>query len=500
MSFFFQKSKSAVSLLVTFSSILLFVGPVYAVQHAINPSCITIAGSASCGVGINPPTSATLEGGYQWLSEESITTSVSGTLTTEGGVGFTASQTNFLDVTQITTTNSVGATVTSSSTDYFSFVSATPTPSTGSGGGGATGPIIIALIMAPATVTMLEPVGEGIATKTVQQLAEEITNIFKKNKLQVTAGTVQKVAQYLKAASVPGGAFILNVYMSGATITADPITSTPTSTMMTSTRGGGIPPSSASLSDPEITVTAIVDTPYTNWRAILAIPFPTATLPPITSSIITRITSSPFSKETSTPFCLHGADPHGTRLPANYCMCGPNGKLYYSAVTGSNPCPYTTTPGPTVTWSDTPGPSITQMPSGNPSSTPIPPLPNPLVYKCQPASSQPSPDPALAKANTADFCQQNSLAGQSSKTYGTMGKGDFFNFTVAWQPWSCPVTFLPLGGTNWPPTAGQCNSNCKTTQQSSLLGLQQQCLSIFAQIFASACEFLSPVSMNMDLT
>jgi hypothetical protein len=74
---FLSKDKSAVSLLVTFSSILLFVGPVYAVQHAINPSCITKAGSTSCGVGINPPTSATLDGGYQWASEELITTILS---------------------------------------------------------------------------------------------------------------------------------------------------------------------------------------------------------------------------------------------------------------------------------------------------------------------------------------------------------------------------------------------------------------------------------------
>ena len=52
------------------------------------------------------------------------------------------------------------------------------------------------------------------------------------------------------------------------------------------------------------------------------------------------------------PWCLHGASPRGTRLPNSYCMCGPDGAIYYSVATGgANPCPYTATPGPNVTWS-----------------------------------------------------------------------------------------------------------------------------------------------------
>lgn len=69
----------------------------------------------------------------------------------------------------------------------------------------------------------------------------------------------------------------------------------------------------------------------------------------------------------SSPWCEHGASPHGTRMPLGYCMCGPKGALYYSEASGnSNPCPYTATPGPTITWS-TMGqkPTSTKKPAPN---------------------------------------------------------------------------------------------------------------------------------------
>ena len=63
---------------------------------AIQPSCVTnAAGSTSCNVGVNTvPTFASLDGGYQWLTDEVQTTSVSGALTTETVPVFTATQTN----------------------------------------------------------------------------------------------------------------------------------------------------------------------------------------------------------------------------------------------------------------------------------------------------------------------------------------------------------------------------------------------------------------------
>ena len=102
----------------------------------------------------------------------------------------------------------------------------------------------------------------------------------------------------------------------------------------------------------------------------------------ITTSRITTSTSktpltskpspSPTSKPTSDgePFCLHGASPHGEREPKSYCMCGPEKDLYYSVASGkSDPCPYTATGGPTITWS-TPK-----------AADPTPPPPPPKAYK-----------------------------------------------------------------------------------------------------------------------
>jgi hypothetical protein len=80
-----------------FTSLLLSsLSPARAEIKAIQPSCVTnAAGSTSCNVGINTvPTFASLDGGYQWLTDEIETTSVSGALTTETVPVFTATQTN----------------------------------------------------------------------------------------------------------------------------------------------------------------------------------------------------------------------------------------------------------------------------------------------------------------------------------------------------------------------------------------------------------------------
>lgn len=78
---------------------LLFLPLVLSVSEevkAVAPSCVTnAAGSKSCNVGVNPvPTFVSLDGGYQWLTEEVETTSVSGTKITETVPVFTATQTN----------------------------------------------------------------------------------------------------------------------------------------------------------------------------------------------------------------------------------------------------------------------------------------------------------------------------------------------------------------------------------------------------------------------
>jgi len=105
---------------------------------------------------------------------------------------------------------------------------------------------------------------------------------------------------------------------------------------------------------------------------------------PSSISVTSKSTLTPFPEPTpttpATPFCYHGASPRGTRLPNRYCMCGPKGDIYYSVVTGgSNPCPYTATPGPTITWT-TPN-AAEPTPTKAPEIAPEAPAPPPKAYK-----------------------------------------------------------------------------------------------------------------------
>ena len=79
-----------------FTFLLSSLSLVQAEIKAIQPSCVTnAAGSTSCHVGVNTvPTFASLDGAYQWLTDEVQTTSVSGALTTETVPVFTATQIN----------------------------------------------------------------------------------------------------------------------------------------------------------------------------------------------------------------------------------------------------------------------------------------------------------------------------------------------------------------------------------------------------------------------
>lgn len=103
------------------------------------------------------------------------------------------------------------------------------------------------------------------------------------------------------------------------------------------------------------------------------------------TSAISRPGNSTFttkapSASSATPWCLHGASPHGTRLPSEYCMCGPQDVIYYSVATGSDPCPYTGTPGPTVTWT-TPAATTPSPKSTPPTTVPSQPTIPPKAYK-----------------------------------------------------------------------------------------------------------------------
>jgi len=80
----------------TLFTFLLFPSASLGAIKAVAPSCVTdAAGSSSCNIGVNPvPTFASLDGGYQWLTDIITTTSVSGALTTETVPTFTAKETN----------------------------------------------------------------------------------------------------------------------------------------------------------------------------------------------------------------------------------------------------------------------------------------------------------------------------------------------------------------------------------------------------------------------
>lgn len=87
-------------------------------------------------------------------------------------------------------------------------------------------------------------------------------------------------------------------------------------------------------------------------------------------------------------WCMHAADPHSGRIPVGFCECGDDTKsLYFSEAPSTaspyDPCPYTTPPGPTITFQDPP----------KTTSTP-PPAPQP---KC---NVNPCPDVAKAKGNS----------------------------------------------------------------------------------------------------
>lgn len=328
------------------------------VVHAISPSCVTVKGSSSCNIGVNPvPTLASFDGGYQWLTIEPMTETISGKLTTAPTAVFTAKETKYLSLIPTITTPPNGLPVTATSTQYINFLTAK------SGGNIAAGTAFIAgVVIAPALVPLLQPVLDTAAAKTVSNIVADINNALKANKIILSIGDAHLLAEYMKGAVLAGGSvgaiklgsyyapsYILTVTQASATPSGStqpagtpdggPSTSGSSSTKASST----VTKSSSSTSDGPI-VTAIVDPPYSNWQAIKQVtivmegPTPTGDDFAITSSI-------------SRPWCIHGASPHGNAVPNEYCQCGPNGASLYPVATSiTNPCPWAKAPGPTLTF------------------------------------------------------------------------------------------------------------------------------------------------------
>jgi hypothetical protein len=252
---------------------LLFITKSLAVIHAIEPSCITdAAGSTTCNVGINSvPTFGPIDGGYQWITQEVDATTVSGLLTTQTIGVFTATQTNFLDVIPMTTTDSAGAPTTTIETQYVSFITAVPTLN-----GAVLDAVIAGVVIAPALVVALQGVADVAVGKTVQQIAQEISDAFALQKAMLTPGDLQVLATYIfNLVAVAGVLVAIQPLMTGATvplsaasslsisITSGSSSSSSSTANVTGTAGGII-----TLTSIGPTVTAIMKPPYSDWAGI----------------------------------------------------------------------------------------------------------------------------------------------------------------------------------------------------------------------------------------
>jgi len=167
-------------------------------ELAVVPSCSTdAAGSTSCNIGIDPITTLgpILDEGYQWLTQETVIVTVLGIPIIESTAVFTATETNFLDIASITTTNLVGATTTSIETQYVSFITATPSVN-----GVAAAAVIAGVVIAPALVASPQAIADASAGKTLQQISDEITAAFGITKPTLSQGTVEVLAKFMFAA------------------------------------------------------------------------------------------------------------------------------------------------------------------------------------------------------------------------------------------------------------------------------------------------------------
>jgi hypothetical protein len=201
---------------------------------------------------------------------------------------FTATETNFLDVSQITTTDTAGGAITTAETQCVSFITTTPTLTSTNGGGGGTAVAVIAavVIIAPAVIGIIQTVADGIAGQTVEQVTHDLMSSFSSSGRTIIPGTVEMMARYLIAAFGVGIVGI-GAYLEGPAITTDNPTTTTFSMAATTTS-----------STSKVAITAIMKYPYTNWIDLSAMTLPTQTL----LSEVTAVSSaSSSSSSTSLP-------------------------------------------------------------------------------------------------------------------------------------------------------------------------------------------------------
>lgn len=91
----------------------------------------------------------------------------------------------------ITTTVS-GKPTTTTSKEYFSFVTATPLAD-----GKAESAVVAAVVIAPALVPSIQKVVDGAAGKSVQQLVSDLTTVLSGQKITLTSGELTTLATYL---------------------------------------------------------------------------------------------------------------------------------------------------------------------------------------------------------------------------------------------------------------------------------------------------------------
>ena len=110
------------------------------------------------------------------------------------------------------------------------------------------------------------------------------------------------------------------------------------------------PTTTSSSTVPTTTLYDLPDSVYTGSDAVYT-SIAQAILARISSDASNTLFGSARTPTPSAPWCLHGASPHGNSYPQEYCQCGKNyASLYSVATSGTNPCPWTTAPGPTLTF------------------------------------------------------------------------------------------------------------------------------------------------------
>ncbi|KAH8784624.1 hypothetical protein BGZ57DRAFT_951007 [Hyaloscypha finlandica] len=261
-----------------------------AIIHAVQPTCTTLqGGSTSCKVGINIlPSLVTLNGGYEWLTVQPTTITVSGSTLTTNEEVWTAVQTSYLDVEPVTTTATNGATTVSTSTAYVSFIT-----STTAAAGAAPTALIATAIIAPVLVGTLQPIVDSAGGKTAEAIGSEIVSTLAQLGVVLTTEEATQLGTVILAVGLLGAAatanhlyqtFPLTPYIANINVAPNPPLNSATAS-----------PSSSTTSSAVETATAIVDPPYSDYRdyqVIMTVSGPTPTSDDFASSTSTTLPSA----------------------------------------------------------------------------------------------------------------------------------------------------------------------------------------------------------------